>query len=93
MIKTIAKTLEMRRCKCIFLVPDGRGILTGSELTVDIPERLMYKKGATAEYTAEYYGIDAESIFRIESLENAPRKIRFEISTADFIKNAIAKED
>ena len=89
----IAKTLEMRRCKCIFLKPDENGILTGRELTVDIPERLMYKNGAAAEYTAEYYGIDTESIFRIESLENAPRKIRFEISTADFIKNAIAKEE
>ena len=88
----IAKTLEMRRCKCIFLVPDEKGILTGRELTVDIPERLMYKNGAAAEYTAERYGIDAESIFRIESLEN-PRKVRFEMSTATFIRNADKKED
>ena len=72
--------------------PDGNGILTGKELTVDIPERLMYKNGAAAEYTAEYYGIDSESIFRIESLES-PRKIRFEMSTVDFIKYADAKED
>lgn len=88
----IAKTLEMRRCKCIFLVPDENGILTGRELTVDIPERLMYKNGAAAEYTAEYYGIDVESIFRIESLEN-PRKVRFEMSNAVFIRNADMKED
>lgn len=88
----IAKTLEMRRCKCIFLEPDENGILTGRELTVDIPERLMYKNGAAAEYTAEYYGIDAESIFRIESLES-PRKVRFEISTAVFIRNAEMKEE
>ena len=88
----IAKTLEMRRCKCIFMVPDEKGILTGRELTVDIPERLMYKNGAAAEYTAEYYGIDVESIFRIESLEN-PRKVRFEMSTAVFIRNADMKED
>ena len=88
----IAKTLEMRRCKCIFLKPDENGILTGRELTVDIPERLMYKNGAAAEYTAEYYGIDAESIFRIESLEN-PRKVRFEMSTDVFIRNADMKED
>lgn len=88
----IAKTLEMRRCKCIFLEPNENGILTGRELTVDIPERLMYKNGATAEYTAEYYGIDAESIFRIESLES-PRKVRFEMSTAVFIRNADIKED
>lgn len=51
----------------------------------------MYKKGA-AEYTAEYYGIDAESIYRIESLEN-PRKVRFEMSTAVFIRHADMKED
>lgn len=88
----ITKTLEMRRCKCIFLVPDENGILTGRELTVDIPERLMYKNGAAAEYTAEYYGIDVESIFRIESLEN-PRKVRFEMSNAVFIRNADMKED
>ena len=88
----IAKTLEMRRCKCIFLEPDENGILTGRELTVDIPERLMYKSGASAAYTAEYYGIDAESIFRIESLES-PRKVRFEMSTAVFIRNADMKED
>lgn len=88
----IAKTLEMRRCKCIFLEPDENGILTGRELTVDIPERLMYKNGAAAEYTAEYYGIDTESIFRIESLES-PRKVRFEMSTAVFIRNADMKED
>ena len=88
----IAKTLEMRRCKCIFLEPDEKGILTGRELTVDIPERLMYKNGAAAEYTAEYYGIDVESIFRIESLEN-PRKVRFEMSTAVFIRNADMKEE
>ena len=88
----IAITLEMRRCKCIFLKPDENGILTGRELTVDIPERLMYKNGAAAEYTAEYYGIDVESIFRIESLEN-PRKARFEMSTAIFIRNADKKED
>ena len=88
----IAKTLEMRRCKCIFLVPDENGILTGRELTVDIPERLMYKSGAAAAYTAEYYGIDAESIYRIESLES-PRKVRFETSTAVFIRNADMKED
>lgn len=88
----IAKTLEMRRRKCIFLVPDENGILTGRELTVDIPERLMYKNGAAAEYTAEYYGIEVESIFRIESLEN-PRKVRFEMSNAVFIRNADMKED
>lgn len=88
----IAKTLEMRRCKCIFLVPDENGILTGKELTVDIPERLMYKNGAAREYTAEYYEIDVESIFRIESLEN-PRKVRFEMSTAVFVRNADMKED
>lgn len=88
----IAKTLEMRRCKCIFLEPDENGILTGRELTVDIPERLMHKNGAAAEYTAEYYGIDPESIFRIESLES-PRKVRFEISIAVFIRNADMKED
>lgn len=88
----IAKTLEMRRCKCIFLKPDENGILTGRELTVDIPERLMYKNGAAAAYTAEYYGIPAESIFRIESLES-PRKVRFEMSTAIFIRNADKKED
>ena len=88
----IAKTLEMRRCKCIFLVPDENGILTGRGLTVDIPERIMYKNGAAAEYTAEYYGIDVESIFRIESLEN-PRKVRFEMSNAVFIRNADMKED
>lgn len=88
----IAKTLEMRRCKCIFLVPDENGILTGKELTVDIPERLMHKNGAAAKYTAEYYGIDVESIFRIESREN-PRKVRFEMSTIAFIKNADMKED
>ena len=88
----IAKTLEMRRCKCIFLEPDDNGILTGRELIVDIPERLMYKNGAVQEYTAEYYGIDVESIFRIESLEN-PRKVRFEVSTAVFIRNADMKED
>lgn len=87
----IAKTLEMRRCKCIFLVPDENGILTGRELTVDIPERFMCKNDA-AKYTADYYGIDAESIFRIESLEN-PRKVRFEMSTAVFIRNADIKED
>ena len=87
----IAKTLEMRRCKCIFLAPDENGILTGREFTVDVPERLMHKKGA-AEYTAEYYGIDAESIYRIESLEN-PRKVRFEMSTAVFIRHADMKED
>lgn len=88
----IAKTLEMRRCKCFFLEPDDNGILTGRELTVDVPERLMYKNGAAAEYTAEYYGIDVESIFRIESLEN-PRKVRFEMSNAIFIRNADMKED
>ena len=88
----IAKTLEMRRCKCIFLEPDEEGILTGRELAVDVPERLMYKNGAAAEYTAEYYGIDVESIFRIESLEN-PRKVRFEMSNAVFIRNADMKED
>lgn len=88
----IAKTLEMRRCKCIFLEPDEKGILTGRELTVDIPERLMYKNGAAAEYTAEYYELDVESIFRIESLES-PRKVRFEMSTAVFIRNADMKED
>ena len=88
----IVKTLEMRRCKCIFLEPDEKGILTGRELTVDIPERLMYKNGAAAEYTAEYYGIDVESIFRIESLEN-PRKVRFEMSNAVFIRNADMKEE
>lgn len=88
----IAKTLEMRRCKCIFMVPDENGILTGRELTVDIPERLMNKNGAAQEYTAEYYGIDPESIFRIESLES-PRKVRFEMSTAVFIRNAVMKED
>lgn len=88
----IAKTLEMRRCKCIFLEPDEKGILTGRELTVDIPERLMYKNGAAAEYTADYYGIDAESIFRIETLEN-PRKVRFEMSIAFFARNANMKED
>ena len=88
----IAKTLEMRRCKCIFLVPDENRILTGKELTVDIPERLMHKNGAAAEYTAEYYGIDVESIFRIESLEN-PRKVRFEMSNAVFIRNADMKEE
>ena len=88
----IAKTLEMRRCKCIFLVPNENGILTGRELTVDIPERLMCKNGAAAEYMAEYYGIDVESIFRIESLES-PRKVRFEMSTAVFIRNADMKED
>lgn len=88
----IAKTLKMRRCKCIFLEPDENGILTGRELTVDIPERLMCKNGAAAEYTAEYYGIDAESIFRIESLES-PSKVRFEMSTAVFIRNADIKED
>lgn len=89
----IAKTLEMRRCKCIFLVPDDNGILTGRELIVDIPERLMYKKNSVAlEYIAEYYGINVESIYRIESLEN-PRKVRFEVSTAVFIRNADVKED
>lgn len=88
----IAKTLEMRRCKCIYLVPDGNGILTAKELSIDVPEKLMHKNGAAAEYTAEYYGIDTESIFRIESLES-PRKIRFEMSTADFITYATAKED
>lgn len=88
----IAKTLEMRRCKCIFLEPDENGILTGRELTIDIPERLMRKNGAAAAYTAEYYEIDAESIFRIESLES-PRKVRFEMSTAVFIRNADMKED
>ena len=88
----IAKTLEMRRCKCIFLVPDENGILTGREVTVDIPERLMHKNGAAAKYTAEYCGIDEESIFRIESLEN-PRKVRFEMSTAVFIRNANMKEE
>ena len=88
----IAKTLEMRRCKCIFLVPDENGILTGREVTVDIPERLMHKNGAAAKYTAEYYGIDEESIFRIESLEN-PRKVRFEMSPAVFIRYANMKED
>lgn len=87
----IAKTLEMRRCKCIFLVPDENGILTAREVGVDIPERLMYKNGAV-EYTAEYYGIDVESIFRIESLEN-PRKVRFEMSTAVFIRNADMKKE
>lgn len=87
----IAKTLEMRRCKCIFLEPDENGILTAREVVVDIPERLMYKNGA-AEYTAEYYGIDVESIFRIESLEN-PRKVRFEMSTAVFIRNADMKKE
>lgn len=75
-----------------FLKPDENGILTGRDLTVDIPERLMYKNGAAAAYTAEYYGIDAESIFRIESLES-PRKVRFEMSTAVFIRNADMKED
>lgn len=88
----IAKTLEMRRCKCIYLVPDGNGILTAKELSIDVPEKLMYKNGAAAEYTAEYCGIDAESIFRIESLES-PRKVRFEMSTAVFIRNADMKED
>lgn len=88
----IERTLEMRRCKCIFLEPDENGILTGRELTVDIPERMMRKNGAAQEYTAEYYGIDVESIFRIESLES-PRKVRFEISTAVFIRNAVMKED
>lgn len=88
----IAKTLEMRRCKCIFLESDENGILIGRELTVDIPERLMSKSGAAAAYTAAYYGIDAESIFRIESLES-PRKVRFEMSTDVFIRNADMKED
>lgn len=88
----ITKTLEMRRCKCIFLVPDDNGILTGRELTVDIPERLMYKNGTASEYVAEYCGIPAESIFRIESLES-PRKVRFEMSNAVFIRNADMKED
>ena len=88
----IAKTLEIRRCKCIFLEPDENGILTAKELSIDVPERLLCKNGAAAEYIAEYYGIDSESIFRIESLES-PRKIRFEMSTADFIKYATAKED
>lgn len=88
----IAKTLEMRRCKCIFLEPDENEILTGRELTVDIPERLMHKNGAAAEYTAEYYGIDVESIFRIESLES-PRKVRFEMNAAVFIRNADMKEE
>ena len=88
----IAKTLEMRRCKCIFLVPDENGILTGREVTVDIPERLMYKNGEASKYVAEYCGIVEESIFRVESLEN-PRKVRFEMSTAVFIRNADIKED
>ena len=88
----IAKTLEMRRCICIFLEPDENGILTGRELTVDIPERLMYKNDAAAEYAAEYCGIDAESIFRIEPIES-PRKVRFEMSTAVFIRNSDMKED
>ena len=39
----IAKTLEMRRCKCIFLEPDEKGILTGRELTVDIPAKSVLK--------------------------------------------------
>lgn len=88
----IAKTLEMRRCICIFLEPDENGILTGRELTVDIPERLMCKNGAAVAYTAVYYGIDAESIFRIEPIES-PRKVRFEMSTDVFIRNADMKED
>lgn len=88
----ITRTLEMRRCKCIFLEPDENGILTGRELTVDIPERLMYENGAAKAYTAEYYGIDAKSIFRIETLER-PRKVRFEMSIDFFIRNAYMKED
>ena len=88
----ITKTLEMRRCKCIFLLPEENGILTGREMNVDVPERLMYKNGAAAEYVAEYYGIDAESIFRIEPREN-PRKVRFEMSNAVFIRNADMKEE
>lgn len=88
----IKKTLEMRRCKCIFLTPEENGILTGREMNVDVPERLMYKNGAAAEYVAEYYGIDVESIFRIEPREN-PRKVRFEMSTAVFIRYADMKED
>ena len=86
----VKKTLEMRRCKFIFIEPDDNGVLTVKEGTIDIPERLMYKNGA-AKYTAEYYGIDEESIFRIESLEN-PREVRFEMSTAIFIRNADKKE-
>lgn len=86
----IAKTLEMRLCKCIYLVPDENGILTAKELTVDVPEKLMYKNGAASEYVSNYCNIAAESIFRIESLEN-PRKVQFKMSTATFIKNAEMK--
>lgn len=88
----IAKTLEMRTCKCIYIIPNEDNILSARELIALIPERLMYKNGAAEEYVADYYGISEESIFRIESLEN-PRKVRFVMSIADFIRNADLKED
>lgn len=88
----ISKTIEMRRCKCIFLHPDENGILKAHEIFVDIPERYMYKTGAKEEHVSKGYGIKPESIFRIESVEEK-RRIKFEMDLSAFIMVADQKED
>lgn len=88
----ISKTIEMRRCKCIFLQPDENGILTAHEIFVDIPERYMYKTGAKEEHVYKGLGINPESIFRIESVEEK-RRVKFEMDLSAFIMTADQKED
>lgn len=88
----ISKTIEMRRCKCIFLQPDDNGILTAHEVTVDMPERYMYKTGAKEEHVSRCFGINPESIFRIESIEEK-RRVKFEMDLSAFIMIADQKED
>lgn len=88
----ISKTIEMRRCKCIFLCSDENGILTAHEIFVDIPERYMCKIGAKKEHVSRVHGINPESIFRIESVEEK-RRVKFEMDLSAFIMVADQKED
>lgn len=88
----ISKTIEMHYCKCIFLSGDENGILTAHEIYVDIPERYMYKTGTKEEYISRTLGINPESIFRIESVDEK-RRVKFEMDLAAFIMTADKKED
>lgn len=88
----ISKTIEMHYCKCIFLRGDEDGILTAHEIYVDIPERYMYKTDAKEEYISRTLGINPETIFRIESVDEK-RRVKFEMDLSAFIMTADKKED